>query len=134
LLVPGDDGEDVADDVPLTQLGHADLRQTLNWSRINISFRCAPGQNDEGYVSLVEGRLTVAQAVPMIARGDKEGSADCVRHTEAGILSKAGFKVVYKPEPTVPGHVAVSATADWDENMSQLFDECFIEYVRGLLR
>lgn len=130
--MPGADGEEVAADVELTQLGHVKLAKSLNWSRVNISFRCAPASNDDGYLSLFEGRLTVAEAVPLVARGDREGRADCVRHTEAGKLTKAGFQVVYRPQPTIPGHVAVYFPEEWDEEVSGLFDDCFIEFVRGL--
>jgi hypothetical protein len=132
--MPGADGEQVTADVALTQLGHVKLRQSAQWSRINISFRCGLSEGDEGYLSLIEGRLTVAEAVPLVARGDAEGQADCVRHTEAGILTKAGFKVMYRPLPTIPGHVAVYSADDWDEDTSRLFDDCFVEYVRGLLQ
>lgn len=121
------------DDVWLTQLGHVKFRQTEKWSRINISFRCGLSENDEGYLSLIEGKLTVAQTVPLVARGDMEGAADCVRHTQAGQLTKAGFEVVFKPTPTVPGHVAVHWDGEWTEQTSEHFDNCFVDYVRGLM-
>lgn len=132
--MPGADGEQVPDEVELTQVGRVKLRQTLNWSRIEISFRCGPGDADEGYVSMLEGRLSVAQAVPLVARGDYEGMADCVRHTTAGLLTKAGFVVRYKPEKTIPGHVGVYPNAEWDSDKSESFDGCFSEYVRGLIK
>jgi hypothetical protein len=130
--MPGADGEEVPADVVLTQLGHVKMRCGASWSRINISFRCGLAATDEGYLSLIEGRLSVGEAVALVARGDEEGTADCVRHTEAGSLTKSGFRVVYRPLRTIPGHVAVYPGGEWDEETSKLFDDCFVDYVRGL--
>lgn len=130
-MVAHTDGDPAPADCGLTQLGHLKMRRSLNWSRFDYSFRCCPSANDEGYLSLLEGRLSVAEAVPLIARGDSAGTADCVRYTEAGLLTKAGFRVVWRPLPRLLGHVAVYADGEWDEEVSGKFEECFTEFMRG---
>jgi hypothetical protein len=125
------DGEVVPADTCLTQLGHVKIRLSRAWSRTSYEFRCCPSDSDDGHVSLLEGALTVEQTVPLIARGDSAGSADCVRHVEAGALTKAGFKVLWRPLPTLPGHVGVYSDVEWNETVSEAFDQCFTEYLRG---
>jgi hypothetical protein len=127
----GKEGDEVPASTWLTQLGHVKTRRSLNWARFDCSFRCCPGPNDEGYLSLLEGRLTVEETVPLIARGDSVGGADCVRHAEAGTLTKAGFRVIWAPLPKLPGHVAVYFDRPWDEDISEKFDECFTDFLKG---
>jgi hypothetical protein len=127
------DGDEVAASAWLTQLGHLKIRRSRAWARFGYEFRCCPSVDDDGYVSLLQGRLSVAETVPLIARGDSEGSADCTRYTQAEGLTKAGFRVVHRPLPKLRMHVAVYYDGEWDDTVSTVFDACFTEFMKGEL-
>lgn len=135
LDMSGGPGERVDDDVELTQLGHVKRRgNSPLWSRVEFSFRGSLRDDlDEDYLSLVEGRLAIDEAVPLIARCDNAGTGDVVRYTSAGELRKVGFEVTYEPTETIPGHVAVrwEGSDEWDEAARKALESCFAEYMRG---
>jgi hypothetical protein len=79
----------------------------------------------------MEGKLSVEEMVPLIARADSAGTADCVRYAPAQMFIDQGFEVLWRPLPMLPGHIGISASVPWDEEVSAKFDACFTEYLRG---
>ena len=129
------DGDVVAPGTALTQTGHVEDRSNARWARLRFSFRAAMrAERDELYVSLIAGRLTVPEAVPLVSRHDRAGDADAVRYAQAGTLQEAGFTVVYRPSRTIPDHVGVTwdRNGDWDDIVAAKFTRCFVEYVPGV--
>lgn len=124
------DGDDVEDDMVLTQLGAHELRwESGIRTRHHFSFRSAlRADRDEEYMSLVAGRMSLAEIVPLVNRGDTAGGADAVRYTVAGELRKAGFEIKYKKSRTIPSHVAVRWPGEWDGDVLSRFDQSFREY------
>lgn len=120
----GPAGENVPEDQYVTQLGYVVVKMT-DWHRVHFSFRTTvKADTAEMSMSVIHGRLPVKDVVPLVARGDRAGSADAVRYAQVGDLVKAGFSVVFDPTPTINDHVAVSI----DGEVAAAFSQCFTEY------
>jgi hypothetical protein len=125
---------DLEDDEIVTQTGHCERRSNDQWYRGRFSFRRALRADlGEKYMSVIRGRLTPAEAVPLVARGDRAGFADAVRYASIGELRQAGFTVEPKENHLIPGHLGVFLDREWTPADSDAFDRCFSEIVPGKL-
>jgi hypothetical protein len=100
----------------LTQYGRRDAS----------GFRVRPRAGVEEGVSLIAGRLDVAEAHRLVVRrGVPQPGVDAVRHTTVGDLEDAGFVVRAAPTRAIPDHVLVGYEGRWDDEVAERFDACF---------
>jgi len=77
-------------------------------------------------MSVLEGRIHVADAVPLVAPGDTAGNADVARYGLAGTFRQCGFRVFFSPSRTIPIHVSVAwPYGEWGTEVAELFGRCF---------
>jgi hypothetical protein len=100
---------------PLTQYGDT-------WDQ---GFRCRPRASDLDGVSVLLGRLTLAQAARYVRRDGRARRGDAVRYTEVGCLEDEGFVVVHTPTRRNPLHVSVQSPPGWDDDVCERFHRCF---------
>lgn len=123
------------EDETVTQTGHQELRLNGRWSRPRFSFRSGlRTEQGEKYMSVILGRLTPEEAVPLVSRGDAAGSADAVRYASVRDLRAAGFRVRSRASKTIPGHLAVTCDGVWDGPVAARFDACFNQISKGPMR
>lgn len=100
----------------LTQYGRSDA----------TGFRVRPRAGIESGISLIAGRLGVAEAHHLVVRrGSPRPGVDAVRYTTAADLEDAGFRVRSAPTRAIPGHVLVDHEGQWDDEVAERFDACF---------
>jgi len=133
-IVEGPDGENVAEITVLTQVGQCAIRRRgAIRTEHHFSFRSGlRSERGEPGMSVIAGRVSVEEAVPLVCRGDSAGSADAVRYAVTEDLRKEGFTVTYRKSRIVPGHAVVLwPDGEWDEGVLAKFSKCFSEYVPG---
>lgn len=91
----------------------------------NPPFRRRPRFPREQDVSVIRGRLSVAETCRLIRRRDVSGIEDGVRYTTVGTLRAAGYAVTHTPSRAIPGHVSVTWVDRWTEDQDTGFDACF---------
>lgn len=100
----------------LTQYGRTDP----------TGFRVRPRSGVEEGISLIAGQLSAEEARRLVVRkGFYRPGVDAVRHTTAGDLEDAGFRVRRDPTPVIPDHVLVEFPGQWDDEVTERFDACF---------
>lgn len=100
----------------LTQYGRLD----------RSGFRVRPRPGVEDGISLIAGRLEIAEAHRLVVRrGFPQPGVDAVRHTTVGDLEDAGFVVRSAPTRAIPDHVLVGYEGQWDDQVAERFDACF---------
>jgi hypothetical protein len=103
-------------DTVVTQYGRRDAS----------GFRVRPRPGVEEAVSLIAGRLDVAEAHRLVVRrGFPQPGVDAVRHTTVGDLEDAGFLVRAAPTQAIPEHLLVGYDGQWDDEVAERFDACF---------
>jgi hypothetical protein len=104
-------------------------RQTVltQYGRRDTSgFRMRPRPGVEEGISLIAGRLDVAEAHRLVVRrGFPKPGVDGVRHTTVGDLEDAGFLVRAAPTRAIRDHVLVGYEGQWDDQVAERFDACF---------
>lgn len=123
--------EPVPDTEVVMQLGNAKVKRNSRWDRREFGFRSSL-RVDEGeeYLSMLEGQMTLEEAVPLVNRGDTAGEGDCARVTTGTVLETAGFILVRWPTNTIPNHIAVFQKEEiWDDETTLRFSRCFTEFV-----
>jgi hypothetical protein len=115
-VATGDRRDDLPASAVLTQYGRSDATR----------FRVRPGVGVESGISLIAGRLDVAEAHRLVVRrGVPRPGVDAVRYTTAGDLTDAGFRVRPAPTRAIPEHVLVDYEGEWDDEVAERFDACF---------
>lgn len=100
----------------LTQFGRSDA----------TGFRMRPRPGIESGISLIAGRLGVAETHRLVVRrGSPRPGVDSVRYTTVGDLEDAGFRVRSAPTRAIPDHVLVDREGEWDDEAAERFDACF---------
>lgn len=84
-----------------------------------------PRPQDTDGLSVLAGRLTVAEAARWVRRGRLPFPRDSVRHARIADLREAGFTVTSTPSRPIPIHVSITREAEWGEDGPHRFDECF---------
>jgi hypothetical protein len=114
--MPAEKGAPLERDAVVTQYGRREAS----------GFRVRPRPGVEDGVSLIAGRLGVADAHRLVVRrGFPQPGVDAVRHSTVGDLEDAGFLVQAAPTRAIPDHVLVGYEGQWDDEVAERFDACF---------
>jgi hypothetical protein len=115
-VATGDRQDRLEHSVVLTQYGRSDA----------TGFRVRPRAGIESGISLIAGRLDVAEAHRLVVRrGSPRPGVDAVRYTTVGDLEDAAFRVRSAPTRAIPEHVLVDREGQWDDEVAERFDACF---------
>jgi hypothetical protein len=97
------------------------------YGRLDVTgFRIRPRAGIESGISLIAGRLDVAEAHRLVVRrGSPRPGVDAVRYTTVDGLEDAGFRVRPAPTRAIPGHVLVDHEGEWDDEVAERFNACF---------
>jgi hypothetical protein len=96
------------------------------YGREPSGFRVRPRPGVEDAVSLITGRLDVAEAHHLVVRrGSPHPGVDAVRYTTVLGLQDAGFEVRAAPTRAIPDHVLVGYEGQWNDEVAERFDACF---------
>jgi hypothetical protein len=123
-------GEDLPGESMVTQLGKTEIgRRGAVWFGRTFSFRSGlrPTRNELD-MSVLDGRISVAEVVSLICIGDDGGLADAVRYALVSDLKTKGFTVKHSPSKTIPIHVSVTYSGEWDADIQLKFDLCFDQF------
>lgn len=118
-------GEVITDDEWLT---HHGTRRADGTEAFRCMLREMPGKR-EADMSLIRGRLTAEEAGRARLGLSRNPRRDAARHTTAGRLREAGFRVEHTPRlPGSPWHVSVFWDHGiWDADVGKSFEACFGE-------
>jgi hypothetical protein len=94
------------------------------YGRHSDGFRRRP-RSHETAVSLIRGRLTVAEAVRVVLWAESVTEDDRVRYARAAALLEHGFDVLLTPTRRNADHISVVWNGDWDDDVARAFDSCF---------
>jgi hypothetical protein len=125
-------GQQVDPGTVLTQVGTVDSQLSGNWARHRFRFQyLLRTEQEETEMSCYVGRLTIVDAVGLISLGVRPVMPnDVVRYSQANALLNLGFSVRHTPD-RIEEHVSITSAGDWDPSVGELFDGCFVEYVKG---
>jgi hypothetical protein len=88
-----------------------------------------PRPEDLDGLSATIGRLTPAEARPLVRRSGSITGDDGVRYALVGDLRGHGFKVSHTPSQRNKDHASISYDSEWDGTMTGKFTECWSDPV-----
>ena len=100
-----------------------------------VKFHNKPRPQDAGQLSMIAGRLEVADAI-MSMNGQESTPEDVVRYVSAGQLRAAGFRVSHTPTERQAEHVSITVPGGaiaWDDEQESALAEAIEKWrERGL--
>lgn len=110
-------------DEPVTQFG----TRSDAGVQLDPPFQNRPRPCDTDGISVILGRLSAAEAMPLVRTIKRLRPGDGVRYSTVGNLRGAGFVVTHTPSGRNSRHASVSLPSDWGDDAGEAFDLCWDE-------